>query len=139
MLKKTLLLLQSDLTKHKILWEFNLDEPEPLVNIDEKQVRQMFLHLFKNSIEAMPGGGNLTIEAQVLNKVVQVSILDTGIGIHDTHIDKAKDPFFTTKTYGTGMGLTMVDRIVKAHGGSFAMQKRETGGMEVKVDFPIVE
>jgi signal transduction histidine kinase/DNA-binding response OmpR family regulator len=139
LLKKTMLLLQSDLTKQKILWEVNLKEPEPHVNIDEKQVRQMFLHLLKNSIEAMPGGGNLTIEAHILDKVVQVSILDTGIGIHDTHLDKAKDPFFTTKTYGTGMGLTMVDRIVKAHDGSFTMQKRETGGMEVNVYFPIVE
>lgn len=136
LLKKTLLLLQSELKKQGVKWEFDLQEPEPTIYIDEQQVRQMFLHLFKNAIEAMPGGGTLTVVAMNLDKGVQVSVLDTGIGIHDMHIDKAKDPFFTTKTYGTGMGLTMVDRIVKGHGGKFSIKKRDSGGLEVTVNLP---
>jgi signal transduction histidine kinase len=52
-------------------------------------------------------------------------------------LDKVKDPFFTTKTYGTGMGLTLVENVLKTHGGNFEMNKRESGGLEVMVNLPI--
>ncbi|MBU4411958.1 MAG: hypothetical protein KKG98_02155, partial [Proteobacteria bacterium] len=58
-------------------------------------------------------------------------------GIHESYLDKAKDPFFTTKTYGTGMGLTLVERIVRAHGGSFSLKPHPGGGLEVRVVLPL--
>ncbi|HIJ91093.1 MAG: response regulator [Desulfobulbaceae bacterium] len=137
LIRKTALLLQSGMVKHGVTWELECPAPEPIVQGDMHQIRQVFLHLIKNAVEAMPDGGKVTIVVAVAEGQVSVSILDTGPGIPESYLDKAKDPFFTTKTYGTGMGLTLVDRIVCAHGGSFSLKPHPGGGLEVRVVLPL--
>jgi len=61
---------------------------------------------------------------------------DTGIGIAEAIQMRATDPFFTTKTYGTGLGLTLVEKIVAIHGGRFVLNRRPDGGMEARVSLP---
>ncbi|MEA2082718.1 MAG: response regulator [Thermodesulfobacteriota bacterium] len=134
-IKKTIMLVQIDMVKQHITWELDFCEPEPVVDIDLCQVRQMILHLLKNSIEAMPDGGKLTVTVMTEGDWVSISIRDTGSGIPDSHMDKATDPFFTTKMYGTGMGLTMVERVVKMHNGSMKLNRLHTG-MDVVVKIP---
>jgi len=86
----------------------------------------------------MPNGGMLKIAAQVDNEWVHISLRDTGIGLSGAYLDKATEPFFTTKTYGTGMGLTLVDRFVKSHGGNFSLNRHEAG-LEVKINLPLAK
>lgn len=136
--KKTALLLQSSMAKHGVTWEMECPEPEPVILGDMHQIRQMFLHLFKNAVEAMADGGKLTIVVAVAEGKAIVSVIDTGPGIPESYLDKAKDPFFTTKTYGTGMGLTLVERIVSAHGGSFFLKPHTGGGLEAQVVLPLL-
>jgi signal transduction histidine kinase/FixJ family two-component response regulator len=136
-IKKTALLLQSSMAKHDVTWEMECPEPGPVIQGDMHQLRQVFLHLFKNSVEAMADGGKLTIAVVVAEGQAIVSVIDTGPGIPESYLDKAKDPFFTTKTYGTGMGLTLVERIVSAHGGTFSLKPHPGGGLEVQVVLPL--
>jgi len=137
LIRKTALLLQSSMVKHGVTWEMECPDPEPVIQGDMHQVRQMFLHLFKNAVEAMAEGGRLSIVVTAAEGQVVVLIIDTGPGIPEFYLDKAKDPFFTTKTYGTGMGLTLVERIVSAHGGSFSLKPHPGGGLEVRVVLPL--
>lgn len=136
-IKKTLLLVQKTLDQQSIILDLDLPEPEPSPSIDLRQVQQMLLHLVRNALDAMVDGGKLAISVRVVDESLHISVTDTGSGIPETHLDKARDPFFTTKTYGTGMGLTMVERVAEAHGGTFQLRKRSTGGMEALVSLPL--
>ncbi|MDH4320834.1 MAG: response regulator [Desulfobulbaceae bacterium] len=135
-IRKTLLLMQSQITRQGIETHLDLPEPDLLLEMDVRQMRQMFLHLVKNSVEAMPEGGTLAIAATKTDHEVTITITDSGIGIDDSNLSVAKDPFFTTKTYGTGMGLTMVERIIKGHDGNFALH-RLPAGVEVQLRLPL--
>ncbi len=136
-LQKTLMLVQPTMLKQDVEWELDLDEADPIVNMDVRQVRQMFLHIVRNGLDAMEeNGGSLTVIARVDGNQVCVTVADTGLGMSDTNIARAKDPFFTTKTYGSGMGLTMVERIVENHDGSFKLNCTDQG-IEAIVTLPI--
>lgn len=136
MLRKTLILVQPELTKQEISWEVNCRDVAIEIEGDRQHLRQMFLHLVKNAIEAMPNGGQLEVDLARDDDWIHVAIRDTGVGMPENSLDKVKDPFFTTKTYGTGMGLTMVENVLKAYKGNFEMNKRDSGGLEVMVNLP---
>ena len=136
-LRKTMMLVQPDLAKQDIEWQIDSEPEEIEITGDLNQLRQMFLHLVKNAIEAMPGGGNIDVKLEKDDEWVHVIISDTGEGMPEDSLNKVKDPFFTTKTYGTGLGLTMVENVLKIHDGNFEMRKRESGGLEVSVNFPV--
>jgi signal transduction histidine kinase len=99
-------------------------------------MRKMIIHLTRNAIDAMPGGGILTIRVHHQNGWVKMSFADTGVGIAEAIQVRATDPFFTTKTYGTGLGLTLVEKIVAIHGGTFSLDKKAGGGMEAIISLP---
>ncbi len=137
LLKKTVLLVQPTMTKQNVSWELDLDDDQDvLVDMDSRQIRQMFLHLIRNALEAMEGGGHLKISGEVREGRVFIRICDTGLGLSDANLSRARDPFFTTKTYGSGMGLAMVDRIVERHGGTFCLNRLDEG-MEALVELPV--
>jgi signal transduction histidine kinase/DNA-binding response OmpR family regulator len=136
LIKKTLLLLQPTLVRHAIQVDLDVSDPEPVLEMDEQLIRKMMIHLTRNAIDAMPKGGNLLISVHKENGWIIISFSDTGIGIADAIQKRATDPFFTTKTYGTGLGLTLVEKIVKIHGGNFTLNKKPNGGMEARVSLP---
>jgi signal transduction histidine kinase len=136
-IKKTVMLVQNTISDKSITLEYALPGHELELDLDLAQFRQMFLHLVRNAIDAMPNGGTLSINVIQENGFAVIRIADTGMGIPNGYIDHAKDPFFTTKTYGTGMGLALVERVVKAHGGEFHLMRREAGGMEARIHFPL--
>ncbi|MBE9520939.1 MAG: response regulator [Proteobacteria bacterium] len=136
LIRKTLMLVQPALEKQSIEVNLDLPEPDPVLEIDVPQIRKMLLHLVKNGVEAMPGGGTLAISVRQKKKWTAITVADTGMGLPESARDKATDPFFTTKTYGTGLGLTFVERIVKSHGGNFALSRKEDGGMEARISLP---
>ncbi len=137
LLRKTLMLVQPDMQKQQVRWELNFDDQELKVVVNSKQIRQVFLHLFKNAVEAMPEGGVLAVGVDITGEWIKVAVRDTGVGMPEDYIDRATDPFFTTKTYGTGMGLTMVEKVLENHGGFFEIKKCDTGGLEIEVFLPL--
>lgn len=137
-IKNSLLLVQSNLQRQNIFLELKLAEPDPIIRMDSRQISQMFLHLIKNSIEAMPNGGTLSIGSIIEGDWALITIKDTGPGLSTLHLHKVKDPFVTTKTFGTGMGLAMVERLLTAHGGHFKLKRRVTG-LEVVVKLPLAD
>lgn len=134
---KTLALLQSNIARQKIEIMLHLLDDEPAANIDTQQIGQMVVHLFKNALEAMPDGGILTVEESVEPpEWLVLTISDTGKGIDVEYMNKVTDTFFTTKTYGTGLGLSLVGNIIKAHGGTFELIRQDIG-MKVIVRLPL--
>jgi len=136
LIRKTLLLLQPALVRHAIHVDLNMPEPDPVLEMDEQLIHKMMIHLTRNAIDAMPEGGNLTISVSQKYGWVIMSFADTGMGIAESIQKRATDPFFTTKTYGTGLGLTLVEKIVAIHGGSFSLHQKPDGGMEACVSLP---
>jgi signal transduction histidine kinase/DNA-binding response OmpR family regulator len=136
LIRKTLLLIQPTLVKNSIAVELDIPDPDPIVEMDEQLMRKMMLHLTRNAIDAMPDGGTLTISARLENGWISISFADTGKGIAEALQERAVDPFFTTKTYGTGLGLTLVEKIVATHGGNFSLTRKPGGGMEARINLP---
>ncbi len=136
LIRKTLLLLQPSLVRNSIQVDLDVPEPGLALEMDEQLMRKMIIHLTRNAIDAMPGGGILTIRVHHQNGWVKISFADTGVGIAEAIQVRATDPFFTTKTYGTGLGLTLVEKIVAIHGGTFSLDKKAGGGMEAIISLP---
>ena len=136
LLGKTLYLLQPAMKKQQIHWELELDEAAPLVEMDVRQVRQMLLHVVRNAMEAMKSGGELILRGFVKDGRVHIQVQDSGIGMSQGDLQLAREPFFTTKTFGSGMGLAMVEKIAASHNGSFSLERIE-GGILASLELPL--
>jgi signal transduction histidine kinase len=88
-------------------------------------------------MQAMPGGGEITVAIWADDNIVTINVDDEGGGIDDRVMEKIWDPFFTTKEMGTGLGLGIVKNIIESHGGSIQMLNREQGGARVTVELPV--
>ncbi|HOX08947.1 MAG TPA: ATP-binding protein, partial [Planctomycetota bacterium] len=113
--------------------------PEPLtVTADPAQLSQVFVNLAVNALQAMPGGGTLTVETGPMPGEAVLSVADTGAGVGPEIRDKIFLPFFTTKDVneGTGLGLAVVHGIVTAHGGAIALESEPGRGARFTVRLP---
>jgi two-component system sporulation sensor kinase A len=105
---------------------------------DENQIKQVFINLLKNAIEAMSGGGTIhIIIRQFDSHQIRVRIVDHGIGIPDQIIAKIGEPFLTTKENGTGLGLMVCYRIIEAHKGTMIIKSKEGHGTTIDIDLPL--
>ena len=136
LIRKSIMLFYGDMKKQSILYRLNLPSPDPVLSIDAKRIQQMLLHLIRNGVEAMDSGGLLTVSCEDTGQEIKVSIEDSGSGITDSNIKRAADPFYTTKTYGTGMGLTLVEKIITDHEGSFSLKHGQSGGTMATITLP---
>jgi len=105
---------------------------------DKALMRQVFLNLFLNSLQAMSDHGDLTIEViqNRDNGEVDISVQDTGCGIAPESLDKLFNPFFTTKTDGTGLGLAIVKKIVDIHNGTITVESEVGHGSTFEITLP---
>jgi PAS domain S-box-containing protein len=138
---ETLSLLRAQFEQTRTVVERNLGASQALVEIDPAQVKQLFLNLFLNSLEAMTPGGRLTIDVTHLHRQgqswVQVKVIDTGPGIADAVRPRIFEPFFTTKARGSGLGLAICRSIVDAHRGTIRAESVTSGaGTTILVEFP---
>jgi signal transduction histidine kinase len=113
-----------------------LDDKLPLALIDERCMKQALLNLVKNAQIAMPSGGLLTIATQWSDGEIRISICDTGIGISAENLEKIFEPYFTTRDNGTGLGLTVVYKIIKEHRGEITVESREGEGTNFEINLP---
>jgi signal transduction histidine kinase len=111
----------------------------PDLDLDEKYIKQALLNVIKNAIAAMPEGGVLQVCTETDLSDVSLRITDTGIGIDEENLAKIFEPYFTTKEFGSGLGLTVVYKIIKEHGGEIAVSSKEGEGTTFTLSFPIPE
>lgn len=134
-------LLANQAKSRRVSLEFQC-EGAPCVTGSEDQIKQVFLNLAINSLEAMPAGGWLRIHAGVSRPqgargLAVVRIQDTGEGIPQEQLARIFDPFFTTRPKGTGLGLTIVHRVVHEHGGSIRVASTPGEGTAFTVELPL--
>jgi len=117
-----------------------LGEPLPAVRGSANKLQQVFLNLFLNARDAMPGGGMLEVRTAAHNGSVEIEVADTGAGIPREHIHRIFDPFFTTKASGrgTGLGLSVTYGIIKEHAGKIDVRSTPGKGTSFHVEFPAV-
>ncbi|MDF2927567.1 MAG: hypothetical protein K0R57_6481 [Paenibacillaceae bacterium] len=114
-------------------------ESEVLVDCDENQLKQVFINLLKNALEAMPHGGTITVTVrQSASDKVLIQFEDQGQGIPPERIPKLGEPFYTTKEKGTGLGLMVTFRIIHDHGGTVRVRSQLGIGTVFDVELPVV-
>ena len=111
----------------------------PATMLDADQVKQAFFNLIKNSLHAMSSGGKLAVKTNDMGDHVIVTISDTGEGIDPDRIKKIFEPFYTTKETGTGLGLLIVDRVVRQHGGWVEVASKKGKGTTFRIALPTSE
>ncbi len=135
----TMVLIQNlaEAANVRIVTQFG--ESLPKILIDVNQIKQVFINLMNNAIQAMPNGGILTIQSFVQQEHLIVQFVDTGVGIPQEHLYKIFDPFFTTKpaVKGTGLGLSISYGIIKSHGGTILVESQIGKGSKFMVRFPL--
>jgi signal transduction histidine kinase len=109
----------------------------PVVLADRDQVKQVFFNLIKNAAEAMPPGGRLRIEAGADEEHVVLAFADNGGGIKPENLARLFEPYHTTKPTGHGLGMMVVQRIMRAHGGQIAVESQVGRGTTVTLQFPL--
>ena len=119
-----------------------LSDETLFISGDLELLKQVFLNLILNAIQAMPGGGTLKISSHQIRKPqgsdwAEVRLVDSGSGIVKTDLSKIFDPFYTTRKQGTGLGLTIVHNITKMHGGGIEVTSCENEGTECTVTIPL--
>ena len=117
--------------------EADLGTGLPTLRLDPRYIKQALLNLIKNAVAAMPGGGTLRIATARVGDEVRVRVSDTGTGIPDDIMDKIFEPYFTTKPFGTGLGLTIVFKIVKEHFGDITVTSRASEGTTFTISLPV--
>lgn len=129
--------LRFELEENHIDLSVKLDPNLPLLEIDQKYLKQAIMNIVKNAISAMPEGGTLAISTADTNGTAQLKISDTGVGIPDDVMDKIFEPYFTTKDFGSGIGLTLVYKVVKEHMGDISVDSREGIGTSFTIRLPV--
>jgi signal transduction histidine kinase len=108
----------------------------PALRGDESQLRGVFLNLFRNAREAMPGGGTLTVRTRPFEGGVEVTVADTGGGIPPGDLPRIFEPFYSTKERGTGLGLAFTQQVVEEHGGTIRCESEKGQGTVFTLQFP---
>jgi two-component system, sporulation sensor kinase E len=137
--QKTLDLLRPELDNRGITIRTKLARQLPATPIDPTQTQQALLNLVKNAMQAMTKGGTLTLQTGESPDAVWVSVADTGGGIPQEQLNRIFEPFYTTKKKGSGLGLMIVQRIVRAHKGRIELESHVGRGTTFRLWLPLHE
>lgn len=136
---ETLALLKREIDDRNILVEPQLADPLPDLLLDRGQLKQAFYNVVRNALQAMQSGGVLRVQTEISGGFVSIAFIDSGGGISSDQIGKVFEPYFTTKKGGTGLGLMIVQRIVREHGGTMDIESYQGRGTTVRIKLPIHE
>jgi len=146
---QTLDLLNNETIRHKINLNTSFENKNVLINIDPQQIKQAFLNIFLNAIEAMPNSGTINIRTIVITKPFSdviaseakrsliIEISDTGCGIAPKDLPHIFDPFFSKKDHGTGLGLSITHEIINNHNGKIVAESELGKGTTFKIELPL--
>lgn len=137
-----ILLISTEAKKKNIKITKNFDPNLPPINIDREQMKQVFLNILINAIEATPDNGEVTVKSRSFTKpngerYIQIEFKDTGHGIPKEYLEEIFNPFFTTKTTGSGLGLSISNQIVQEHKGYIHVESQINKGSSFFVNLPL--
>jgi len=135
LLQSTLTLIQSMARKQNVQVKLDFRAKERMIQADPSQLKQVFLNVMMNGLQAMPEGGRLGItvdfyqpdDLRTDTSFYKITIRDTGVGIPEADLERIFDPFFSTKKDGTGLGLSISYGIIQRHGGDIEVESRVDG------------
>ncbi len=134
--RETVEFLRHEIADRNVTVEMDDGAALPSVRVDRHQMRQAFFNIVKNAIEAMPGGGRLSISFSETDRFVVVTFRDTGKGIRSEDLSRVFEPYYTTKARGSGLGLMIVHRIIRDHGGEIEIHSEPERGTAVLISLP---
>jgi two-component system NtrC family sensor kinase len=141
LLETSLRLVGNEMSLARVATEVDVPADLPPVKGNPRNLQQVFLNLFLNAMDAMPGGGRLEVTAGRKNGSVEIAVRDTGVGIPAEQLDQIFEPFFTTKEAGegTGLGLSVSYSIVEKHGGRLLVESQPGQGTTFRVVLPVAD
>ncbi len=139
MLKGLVQFLTPEAQSKRVHFEFSCENESAVICGDEDLMKQAFLNLLRNGMEAMPEGGPLEVNVRMEPAEVVIAIGDKGIGIPSASRDKIFQLYFTTKHQGSGIGLAITFRVVQLHNGSISFESRAGEGTKFELRFPKFE
>lgn len=135
-LNETLSFLAQEIKDRDVLVEVEAPDDLPAAPIDRAQMKQAFFNIIRNAIQAMSNGGLLKITLAASDRFVAISFTDTGPGIPADNLSTIFEPYFTTKNEGTGLGLMIVQRILRDHGGEIEVHTEPNAGTTFTLYLP---
>jgi signal transduction histidine kinase len=138
-IEESVAFLRREIEDRDILLETDLASGLPRVEIDRNQMKQAFYNVIKNAFEAMQAGGILHIRSWRDDNFVSIAFVDSGGGLSAENMSNLFRPYFTTKSSGSGLGLLIVRRIVREHGGEIEIESNEGKGVRVTIHLPYGE
>ncbi len=135
-IEEVLRLQEETLASSKIDINVEVESPTPIVMADVNQIKQVIYNILKNAMEAMPRGGVIKIKPRSDDDFVYIMIADTGVGIDHEDLSKIFQPYFSTKDSGHGLGMMVVNRIMRAHGAKIGIDSKKGKGTVVTLQFP---
>jgi signal transduction histidine kinase len=115
-----------------------LNEKQAIIRGDGEKLRQAFLNIVINALQATPSGGNVRIDLNKVESGFEITFCDSGSGIAPDILQRIFEPFYTTKTDGTGLGLAVTRKIIEAHGGKLDIESKEGLGTTVSISLPML-
>ncbi len=132
--RESLKLFAAQLAQARVTAETQLDPQLPRIPADPEQMRRVLHNLILNAIDAMPGGGTLTVRTMARNGGIRLEISDTGHGLTPEECDRLFTPYYTTKTHGTGLGLAIVQSVISDHSGRISVESQPGQGTTFRMD-----
>jgi two-component system, sporulation sensor kinase E len=139
LLEETLALLKQEVQDRNISIEIDRPDSLPQIKVDGDQIKQVFFNVIRNAFQAMPDGGQLKILLFTNDEYLGISFRDSGIGIRREEFSRIFEPYHSTKSSGSGLGLMIVQRIVQEHGGQIEVMSKPDTGTGFTVLLPLAE
>jgi PAS domain S-box-containing protein len=136
LVEEVLRVQEAELSDRKLNVKVEVSDDLPTILGDSDQIKQVFFNLIKNAMEAMQPNGSLRIIARRDDDYVYLQFVDTGSGISEEDLSKVFQAYYTTKKGGHGLGMMIVERILRAHGGHISIESRKEAGTAITLQFP---
>ena len=136
LVKNALALLKTELDKNRIRIHLEAPDNLPQLTVDVRQIEEALMHIIKNAIEALPDQGRIEVRLCADDREVFFIVKDYGVGIRPIHQGRVTEPFFTTKVYGSGFGLSLAKKYIELHHGSLRIVSGSSSGTKVVMKLP---
>ncbi len=137
LVQESIRFLEAEIADRNIIVESELRSDIPLLELDRTQMKQVFFNVIKNAFQAMKSGGVLRVRTDVDDRFASVTFTDSGGGIPEEEMSKIFEPYFTTKAGGSGLGLLIVRRIIREHGGEMELLNSPGTGLALTMKLPL--